>query len=58
MGALDWLFPDDHKLAAEKYPGRESATSRAQRRETKPAKTAAEAARLGQKWEDSGGLVR
>ena len=61
MSFLDRLFPDDHKTA-EKYAGRESATSRAQRRETaKSAKRRAShrnsgalrAARAGQAWEDN-----
>ena len=61
MSFLDRLFPDDHK-AAEKYAGRESATSRAQRRaEVKAARRrvshrnggALRAARAGQAWEDN-----
>jgi hypothetical protein len=53
MGGLDWLIPgNDHRLAREKYPDRESASATARRKDFKPAKSAAEAARVGQKWED------
>ena len=63
MSFWDRVFPDDHKLAAEKYTGRESATSRAQRRAAEKSAQrranyrnggATRAARAGQAWEDAG----
>jgi hypothetical protein len=62
MGAFSWLFGgDDHQLAAEQYPDRESASNRAARRERasrsntfgKPDRTSRDAARRGQAWEDA-----
>ena len=62
MGALSWLFGgNDHELAATQYEGRESASSRAARRERaprsstfgKPSRNTTEAARRGQAWEDA-----
>lgn len=53
MGRLDWLMPGkDHELAERKYADRESASATARRKDFKPAKSTAEAARVGQKWED------
>ncbi|MGW6459120.1 hypothetical protein ACWF94_24890 [Streptomyces sp. NPDC055078] len=57
MGILDRLFPDDRQIAASKFSGRESATEAATRKRqaedrTKRAKSAAEAARAGQAWEE------
>lgn len=62
MGALSWLFGgNDHELAATQYEGRESASSRAARRDRaprsntfgKPSRTTRDAARQGQAWEDA-----
>jgi len=62
MGALSWLFGgNDHQLAAERYSDRESASSRAARRERaprsstfgRPSRNSREAARRGQAWEDA-----
>jgi hypothetical protein len=53
MGRLDWLIPGrDRELARTRYPDRESATAAAHRKDFKPAQSAAEADRIGQKWED------
>jgi hypothetical protein len=62
MGAFSWLFGgNDHQLAAEQYPDRESASNRAARRDRaprsstfgKPDRTSRDAARRGQAWEDT-----
>lgn len=64
MSFLAWLRPgNDHQLAAEQYPGRESATARAARKQRERDERAAKArrvshhrtgatraARAGQKW--------
>jgi hypothetical protein len=62
MGALSWLFGgNDHQLAADQYEGRESASSRAARRDRaprsntfgKPDRNNTAAARRGQAWDDA-----
>jgi hypothetical protein len=64
MGFLSWLMPgNDHQLAAEQYPDRESATDRAARKDAERAerdahlrranhhRAAAKADRKGAAWE-------
>ncbi|MEW2631623.1 hypothetical protein AB0903_08180 [Streptomyces sp. NPDC048389] len=55
MSLLGRIFPDDRKLAATKYAGRESAsTSSARARKLKHrARGVQEAAQQGQAWEDA-----
>ncbi|MFJ8784986.1 hypothetical protein [Streptomyces sp. NPDC102476] len=62
MGALSWLFGgNDRELAETQYAGRESASSRAARRERaprsrtfgRPDRTSRDADRRGQAWEDA-----
>jgi hypothetical protein len=62
MGAFSWLRGgNDHQLAADQYPDRESASNRAARRDRtprsstfgKPDRNATAAARRGQAWEDT-----